>query len=1132
MGPPPSTPTTLPPVPSKAALRALRRLAWSPLTLAVTAFGSACGVAAVNHDVRRRIHLAEQIIETKNVLRSISHGTADSHLQSLFSAAERGEDCTMKSQRRKSFKLLTFAAAPAEENKEFDGGLDAAEQGEECPIPSLQGKTFKLFTFAVAPPEENKEVKVGFDAAEQGGKRLTPSLQGNTFKLFTLAAAPAEENKEVGGLDAAEQRKDRRVQFQSRERYMLYSFSAARADENKEVDGGHDAAEQGEDWRVQSERRKRYMLYTFSAPPAEDNTEFDGVKSDSGNLPNNHVDHRRVASSVGVDQESLSKIFKSPAPRQGASNTDRSRSLDKEERNSGAFRLDHNNQYTDNRGQWFRPFDFVLQPGRRRFTTNVSIYAPQPWLKPPDDPPREDESKDLRTYLMREDTETTYLDGWDADRPPWWTEPRRVKEAILADQTLSDLSHCTAAPLLKIDAPIDSLPPSYQNASRQLRLLIGDSTHDRILHFIFKGRRNLSLEVPRWQLVLRYFLAQASEDSIPVAAGLVLMYRCAFPLEVCTSPLVLKIVEHLLAEESTFDQAGEIFFPLLSSNLWQNPKKTNNSLLAVAYLKHFFETHQDFDQWDAELRKVLLIAKASGISLSEDFTMPIIEALCHAGNMDRVVITLDELEKQYGISVTQDSLEALSYGYAAAGSWKDVSSVLEVMHSRGYSRNHSARFQSFYARLIELYSVENTAESCFGFTILTVKNSGLIPGIRVSRAITCAAIRDGRHELIHEWGRLVDKVYSRLDPPFSALEGALQFSEACRRVGASCVEIASACEAMAYGARKDPFSKYFRACVSGLVREDLIYRLQAIRHFNQNMPDDLDSASTDSLIALAREIERSKPKFSTMRPSEAKLQWELAQQIDAVEQLKVIFEGGVSMMDLYGREESRKVTPSYQALRRPSTQRSAGFDQAPSSTPENLKQSRMPSYPEMVETVLNDYIWKRKTGGNLDHSLLKYVVGNLARCFRGGDAIRLIRTIYESDNVKGVHGIPFDEEIFTTWIRLAMESGAQDSMRALWAAIDSIRFLNFTNDFQLLTLLAHGTERHRNSGYWPEEWAKKGIRRDEREYIYLKLATTRRSTRDKYHINFPAWNRWEEAMRNKATAEQQDPHASAIWGLD
>lgn len=1054
MGPPPSTPT-LPLVPSKAALRTLRRLAWSPLTLAVTAFGSACGVAAVNHDVRRRIHLAEQIIETKNVLRSISHGTTDSHLQNLFGAAERGEDCTMKSKRRKSLKLLTSAAPPAEENKESDGGHDAAEQGEDNTFKVRRRKRFKLFAFAPRPPEENEE-----------------------------------------------------------------------------VDGSFNSLERGEDCIIQFQRRERYMLFSFSPTSVEDNSEFDGEKSDPENPPNTHGDRRRVASSAKIDEESSFKPVKSPAARRGTLNANSRRRTDKEEFKSGEFRPDQNNQYKENRGQWFRPYDFILQPARRRFTTNVPIYVPHPLLKAPDDPPREDKSKDLCTYSMKGDTETNYLDDWDADQPPWWTEPRRVKATISADQTLSDLSHCTAAPLLKIDASLDSLPPSFQNASQQLKLLLGDRTYDRILQFIVKERRNLSLEVARWQLVLRYFLARTSEDNLTIAAALVLMYRCAFPLEACTSPPVLKIVEHLLTDESTFEQAGEILFPLLSSSLWQNPKKTNDSLLAIAYLKHFLETHQDFDRWDAELRKVLLVAKSSGISLSEDFTMPIIEALCHAGNMDRVVITLDELEKQYGISVTQDGLEVLSYGYAAAGNWKDVSSVLELMHSRGYPRNHSARFQSFYARLIELYSVDNTAESCFGFAILTVKNCGLIPGSRVSRAITCASIRDGRHELILEWGRLVDKVYSRLEPPFSTLDGALQFSEACRRVGASCVEIASACQAMASGARKDPFSKYFRACVSGLVREDLIYRLQAIRHFNQNMPEDFNSEPTDTLIALAREIECSKPKFSTMRPSEVKLQRELAQQIDAVEELKVIFGGGMSTMDLYGGEESRKMTPSYQDLRRPSTQTSAGIDQAPRSTPENLKQRRMPPYPEMVKTVLNDYIQKRKTGRILDHSLLKYVVRNLVRCFRGGDAIRLIRTIYESDNVKGVHGIPFDEEMFTIWIQLAMESGAQDSMRALWAVIDSIRSLNFTNDFQLLTLLAHVTEHRRNSGYWREEWGRNRTRRDELAYIYLKLATTRRSTRAKYNMSFPAWSRWEEAMRDRAASEQQDPHTHATWGLD
>lgn len=793
-----------------------------------------------------------------------------------------------------------------------------------------------------------------------------------------------------------------------------------------------------------------------------------------------------------------------------------------EDSGSRARRNIHSQERGFNR---FRPLEDASLHKRRTLKTRKSDNKAQPQLEIArhawSDSSREVESKDLRAYHISTGTDPSLDHICDANQPPWLIEPHRLKAIILADRKLSGLGHRTSASPLDVPATLHDFPPSSRNASQQLKTLIGDDMHDRTLDFIFQKHRHLSLEIARWHLVLRYFLAQDNDNRMAIVSAIVSMLRFAFPIEVCTFPSVLKIVEHHLSDESSFGQAAELLFPSPWPPMTPASQKMNDSFLAIAYLTHFLETHENFELWIAEMRKVFLVAELSGVSLGEDFAIPIIKALCHAGNMDRVFLTLDELEKRYGIAVTLDSLEDLSNGYAVAGNWKEAASVIELMHDRGHSRKHPDRFQSFYAKLIELFSKDNTADSCLGFTVLAIKNAGLIPGSRVSRAITCASIRDGRHELILEWGRLVDKLYSRLDPPFSTLESALQFSEVCRNIGASCVEIASACRAMVHRARKDPFSKYFRGCISSLVREDLIYRLRALRQLNQALPDGFETNSTDALLDLGREITQSQARVYSVRPTEAKLLRDLTRQIDAVEELITTLEGGVSMIDLYESDESRRRTPGYQDLRRPSL-RSRALDQPPASTPESLKQNVLPVYPAIVEAVLNDYLSRRRLGEILDHSLLKYVVQKLARCFRGADALRLICSIHESDHVKGVHGIAFDEEIFTAWIHLALEFGkSQDSATALWAIIDSIRVLDFSHDFRLLTLFAFVTEHRRLSGTGAKEWSWKNNRDGELEYAYKKLATAKgRDPNRAAHSNiFPAWKRWEEAMRDRVIAE-------------
>ncbi len=84
-----SPPKTL--VPSKNALRALRRLALSPPAIVVGTIGSICGIATVGYETRRRVQLAEQIVERKRILQTVSSGKASVRLHDMFEAAFTAE---------------------------------------------------------------------------------------------------------------------------------------------------------------------------------------------------------------------------------------------------------------------------------------------------------------------------------------------------------------------------------------------------------------------------------------------------------------------------------------------------------------------------------------------------------------------------------------------------------------------------------------------------------------------------------------------------------------------------------------------------------------------------------------------------------------------------------------------------------------------------------------------------------------------------------------------------------------------------------------------------------------------------------------------------------------------------------
>jgi len=78
-------------VPSRNALRALRRLAYGSSTI-IGAIGSLFTVAGVSYDTQRQVHLAERLIETKRTIRSVSNSNGAAHVARMFEAAEKGED--------------------------------------------------------------------------------------------------------------------------------------------------------------------------------------------------------------------------------------------------------------------------------------------------------------------------------------------------------------------------------------------------------------------------------------------------------------------------------------------------------------------------------------------------------------------------------------------------------------------------------------------------------------------------------------------------------------------------------------------------------------------------------------------------------------------------------------------------------------------------------------------------------------------------------------------------------------------------------------------------------------------------------------------------------------------------------
>lgn len=139
-------------VPSKNALRTLRSIALSPNTIFLGAVLSACSIASINCNIRKRLRLAEEIVETKRTIKYISKGRGALHAQRLFEAAERGDDFLLdpsRSDARRNIRNLTTVSRqnPHESKKSDASSHPTSSQS--------QAQRYRLNNRTKAPPSNN-----------------------------------------------------------------------------------------------------------------------------------------------------------------------------------------------------------------------------------------------------------------------------------------------------------------------------------------------------------------------------------------------------------------------------------------------------------------------------------------------------------------------------------------------------------------------------------------------------------------------------------------------------------------------------------------------------------------------------------------------------------------------------------------------------------------------------------------------------------------------------------------------------------------------------------------------------------------------------------------------------------------
>ncbi|EHY57061.1 hypothetical protein HRR83_002558 [Exophiala dermatitidis] len=1097
-------PTSL--VPSKNALRALRHLALSNPSILVGTVGSICGIAALNYETCRRVRVAERIVETKRVLRSVSSGRGAAHLDALFEAAERGDDFTLGS--RGGSRRSRRRKGPGEQYRDMSTAASVPRDLDSADSSSSLAR-------AVGGVEHD-------DAGPAGGRRVG----GRESDL------QVGESQVVEDTSTASQRRTRlrfRKIFMSGDdgkRHNIspqHSISTRRAEEQTIPSGQHEAESLPgcvEKWLSQGPAEHEGTSSTaWRSAGSSSAAELDRGHSHTDNmLKTDSVNTSSVLEGISSSQHSQSS---DTAPARDSSDIRRDHPRRSPPHLSGSHSSDTSGtavpQIEDNNpDSWTVPIKKIPSGGSSHLQAH--LHSSSPGSVPPNkgqlsgasvhragaskhrNPRPSDAAQNAHNSPKAQghglqwtpllfssrsgfETQSPLGDGVD----PAWPDDIDLKELTRTQSAgfegqLGDFSiphhlimgeadevveQALKEHLLRANGTASSKPSSSSTSP-----MVGHATHtitpeilSHLVAFIRPPTGQLSkpIQYRRFAAVMRHLVEADPEPDWFTAEAVFHAGRGLFDVDEIFCRPVYDLLRHMLSTETSYARAQEILFGNVSGRYHVTDATYE---LGAKYLSLFCQLNQDYSIRVAEMAKLIKLAKERGLERSENLAMPVLRAVVFQGDTEAARTLIDELQ----LSFEGRSLRRLWGEYAvwnaAQGNWEEAQWILDRMQETGYSRHQPEQYAAVFHRMLVQYLSKNTAHRAFGFTINAIKYTGLIPTGRISRTVVCACIREHRYDLVFEWTRLVTEAFPRLTSGFMTAQGAWQLAHALQEAGASCRDITDTCRAIAHGCYDDPFPHYLRPLLADLVKLDLSHRLEAASALDSQALFSADGVPLMTMNQLLQEARRFCATESQIGApmDQDRLKQDLAMQLDAVEELTRVFRGDVFMADLpyevvEGEEPiTSEGTPTAdnQSRRPPRLSPSSSLSGKTKSSPAMINSAfadvltqhkSPPRYEDVSTAVMNHYATRAKQGLGIDHSLLKHVVDRFAPQ-NPMDALTLIEEVYDSDYVQGMHGVPFDNDFFVKWLQIVTTVGSvKAASTALWAVVDSARHIQWTLDF-------------------------------------------------------------------------------------
>ena len=1036
--------------PSKNALRVLRHLALGGSTIG--AIGGICGVATVSYEIHRRIRFAEQLLERKKIIRSMSNGNGPTHLQRLFQAAENGEEFgigVMRDKRRNKVRKfsshlagrlhqLAVEVSPEEEDAVVVGENSIESSNHRSAIHRIKNATisithapshasFRRPTRRRATKPRSRAPTANLTAAE---RIMAATLEQHKLRRHATYGMPWESDKlEVGPLQNCV------GQWLSRDRVVSQLDLLGQVVDNPQKDS----------------KPAHGRLGFEKSPEALQDTVALGVPV----LPDHEVQRSPSSSTTEILFGSDFRQWPIAKPTSGTSDGQRSYDV------SHGLPIQHEDekqrQVTNNPDSQRMLRTTISWDGQHldldSTSTRATIQKPQ--QRPSIDTPRQQDltnmqssTASLRTLAVPErihDTEEN--------------EMRNLEKIEDASTNLSSDGRMIIRDRLRRRMEDD---PQY----REKIIKSGLSKYLRAVMHIHGGMAFGQAEDGRraWREAVNIYATSDKALDFNLVDLLLDEFIYLFPTFVMSRPIRL-LVQHLFAQSKISARAAEILFPLSNirdvARSWEGagPPKYTRSLLerqimlrSQRYLDHVWAEEMNGKRLVGELRNVIAAAKRHGVVLTENLFATVLRCLCTSGDLPLAQSIFDEMVYYHQIQPTLYTQAIMVHGYGYIGDWARVEEEIGRLHDTGISRLRPLGFALMFNSVLAQYASVRSVEQTHELLVHAISFYGLVPTSAISTTAIRCYLTHRRYDLVREWVETVRTLFPRVDIETTNL--AWQVGETWDKTQATCQEVESACEALVYKSRTPSFAGGFKAVACEAVARDLAAKLHAVQMEPTPGQEEVgdrprQSENLDHYLERVYDLTESESKLAQADRVSENAMRDLQSQADSVARLRLRFQGKQANTD-----DNLNSAPPQQDLapRRPEPQSLPSESTTLySHFPPNLLEPHLPSREAMLSQLSDYYHGRQANHLPTSHAIIAYLCEKLFRQNRLADAAHVFDTVYNGPFVQGPNGVSFDLPLLNLWLNVAHNLKSLRHYRSvLWAVLDLGPQIRVSAKFSLL----------------------------------------------------------------------------------